>query len=333
MNRVARSVCLLAVSAAPALWGCGDPSEGEVLTIDAVGSVQAQLIFDANGTGRADAGDQPLSGWTVTLDQPAGGTVATAQTNVSGLALFPEVPVGQWKASVPASRLGDTLSLVPSTVQPFTLRALQVVEVVPVATLPSMKIGEVRLLEPGKPLFTEGIALNTLVQGDRTLHIKAQDRYLRVLTVDSGAATLGDSVRVSGRTMVDQGVPVLDGRSVFRLRASTGQPVAVTLSTGDAAGARGGSLDAALVAVGNADVLEVVSEGDAGVRLVVNDGTGPLTIRFRSFLQVDPRAVNPATDFVGVGAGLLVPNSVGGTVVWELRPRTVSDVLFYRPSG
>ena len=332
MNRPPGMTSLLAVALVPALWSCGEPSEVDVLAIEAVGGVGTQLLFDANGTERADAGDVPLAGWTVNLLQPAGGVVASAETDTNGVALFPEVPVGRLQVSVPVSELGDTLSLVPATAQPFTLGALQVVERVTVVRLPFFKVEAVRQLSAGRPLYTEGIALNTLAQGDRTLHLKAQDRYLRVLTLDSGAVAVGDSVRVFGRTAVDQGVPVLDGRTVLRLRASTGQPTPVTLSTGEAAGARGGSLDAALVVFGNSDVLEVVNDGDAGVRVVVDDGTGPVTIRFRSFLQVDPKAIDPATDFVAAAQGLLVPAAVGGAIAWELRPRTVSEVLFYRQS-
>ncbi len=322
-----------AAALALALAGCEQPGEGDVLSIEAVGAVGAVLVLDANGTGRADQGDLPLAGWTVNLDQPAGGTVASAVTDEEGAAVFLEVPVGRLVPSVPANALGDTLSLIPATALPFTLGASQTASLAPVVTLPTYSVGQARELPAGKPLFTEGIALNGLGTTDRVLHLKAGDRYIRVLSVDEGSVAVGDSVRVAGRTAVDQGVPVLDGQAVFRLRAGGPQPVPLQLSTGEAAGARGGELDAALVFVTGAEIKEVVDQGEEGVLLVADDGNGPVTIRFRSSFQVDPEAIEPDTDFLAVAVGLLVPGRLGTEVVWEIRPRTTSDVLIGRLGG
>jgi len=310
---------------------CDEGSTGKVASIDAIGAVGAQLVLDYNGNGRIDQADTVLVGWTVNLEQPAGGLIASETTDQNGIAIFEDVPIGRLVAGVPDSELGDTLNLLPASVQPFVLAALQTAEISPVVTLPSYPVQEVRTLSPGKPLFTTGIALNRLVEGDMTLHIRSGNTYLRVLSLEetTGFGT-GDSVRVSGRTALDEGVPVLDGKAVFRLSAGSGTPAPIVLSTGEAAGAQGGSLDAALVRVNAADILGVVDDGDEGVYVRADDGTGEVRVRFRDFFNLDPDEIDPETDSFGFAVGLLVPVRVGEEVVWEVQPRTTDDVVLLR---
>lgn len=313
------------------LTACDESGSGDAASIEAIGAVAAQLYYDANGNGGIDQGDQTLSDWTVTLEQPAGGVIASETTDEEGVAIFEEVPIGRMKAGVPADELGDTLSLLPASVEPFLLPAFQTAELTPVVTLPSFTVEEVRGLPTGKPLFTEGVALNRLVEGDMMLHIRSGGMYLRVLTVEESTTfTVGDSVRVSGRTAVAEGVPVLDGKAVFRIAPRAGIPQPITLTSGEAAGARGGSLDAALVEVSSVDVLQVVDEGDQGVYIRVDDGTGSLRIRFRSYFNLDADSVNPETDSFAFAVGLLVPVRLNDGVVWELHPRTSDDVGLVR---
>lgn len=316
------------------MTACDGPGGGEVASVEAVGAVGAQLLFDANGNGSVDGADIILSDWTVNLVQPAGGLVESAVTGEDGVARFEEVPVGRLVVSVPDDELGDTLSLVSATAQPFTLGAFQIVEIRPLLTLPFFSLPQVRTLGPAQPLFTEGVALNRFATGDRSLHIRAGNAYLRILSVDEAQSfSIGDSIRISGRTGLDQGVPVLDGNTLFRLGSASGVPEPVRLSTGEAAGARGGSLDAALVQINSADILEVMDEGPDGVVFRVDDGSGALRIRFRSFFNLEPDLFDPDTDSVGFAVGLLVPVRVGGAVMWEVRPRSTSDVVLLRPTS
>ena len=313
------------------LGGCDESGGGDAAAIEAIGAVAARLYYDANGDGRIDQGDRTLPNWTVNLEQPAGGVLASETTGEDGLAVFEEVPIGLMKAGVPDDELGDTLSLLPASVEPFLLPAFQTAELTPVVTLPSFTVEEVRGLPAGKPLFTEGMALNSLVEGDRILHIRSGGRYLRILSVDESTGfNAGDSVRVSGRTAVDKGLPVLDGQAVFRVAPRSGSPVPIRLSSGEAAGARSGSLDAALVEVNSVDILEVVDEGDKGVYLRVDDGTGSLRVRFRSYFNLDPDSIDPETDSFAFAVGLLVPVRLNGGVAWELHPRNGDDLRLLR---
>jgi len=308
---------------------CGDTSSVDLLSIDTVGTVTAKLVLDSDGNGGANQTDPPLEGWTVELAQPAGGTVVTGLTDADGSVLFSDVPVGLLVPALSPGDMGDTLSLIPSTAQAFTLEAGDQVTVSPVVTLPFFTLAEARDLPPGKPLFVEGTTLNTFpTTGERNLHLKSGGSYIRVLSVDSGTVALGDSVRVRARTSISEGVPTLDGKMVYRLGSATATPVPVDLTTGEAAGARGGALDAALVKVSTADIIEVLDEEDEGVILVVDDGSGLLTIRLRSFLDPDPDSIDPETEELESGVGLLVPVRVGAAVVWELQPRSIQEVSF-----
>ncbi|MGW8267031.1 MAG: hypothetical protein ACWGSQ_11735 [Longimicrobiales bacterium] len=311
--------------------GCDTPQPGEVLSVDAVGSVAGQLLFDANGNGGADQADRPLRGWTFNLNQPAGGTVASGVTDSAGVALFEEVPVGRLVPALSETQLGDTLSPIASTFPTFTLAAGDEVGVVSVVTLPSYSVADARDLPPEKPVFVEGVALNGFpTSTERNLHLRNGESFIRVLSVDSGFVSIGDTVRVRGRTARSQGVPVLDGKAVYRLGSTSPTPTAVTLLTGEAADARGGALDAALVAVFDAEILEVRDERNEGVRMVVDDGSGPVTIHFRAFLNVDPDAIDPDTDHLLRATGLLVPAQTGGGVAWEVQPRTIQEVVVVR---
>ena len=308
--------------------GCRDSGSKDVLTIEALGAVTGQLRFDANGNGEAGQTDPPLEGWTFRLDQPAGGTVVSDVTDSAGAVVFPEVPVGRLIPALSETEMADTLIPIASTFSAFTLSADEEVTIAPLVTLPFYSVAEARELPPEKPLFVEGVALNGFpTSTERDLHLRNGNSFIRVLSVDSGSVAVGDTVRVRGRTAVSQGVPFLDGTVVYRLGTTSPPPVAVPLGTGEAAGARGGSLDAALASVPEAVILEVRDEGDAGVRMVVDDGSGPVTIHLRAFLNVDPGAIDPETQRLVRATGLLVPTQSGGAVAWELQPRVAFEVV------
>ena len=323
-----------ATAALLCLGACEDSGPGRVLSIEAVGAVAGRLLFDANGNGVGDQTDPPLEGWTYRLDQPAGGTVVSGVTGIDGIALFEEVPVGRLVPALSESQLGDTLNPIAATFPTFTLAVGQEVGVLSVVTLPSYSVADARDLPSEKPVFVEGVALNSFpTLTERDLHLRNGGSYIRVLSVDSGTVAVGDTVRVRGRTALSQGVPVLDGTFVYRLGSTAPAPTAVMLTTGEAADARGGALDAALVSVFNADILEVRDEGTSGVRMVVDDGSGPLTIHFRPFLNVDPDSIDPETDRLVGAIGLLVPARNGGVVAWQLQPRSVQEVVLVRING
>lgn len=314
----------------PVLWlgvaSCDDTGDVDPLAIDAAGKVKGQLFLDLNGTGQADGGDQGAEGFTLALEQPAGGRRAAIVTDTGGRVVFEDVPVGRWVVRVNEAELGDTLEAFGLGLDAFELSFADSVSVLAGLTYKTYTLSEARELAVGKPLFAYGIALNQVSSTVRELHVKSGDEYLRVTGLLGGFAQPGDSVRVRGRTSRDAGQPVLISGAVFPLSPTGVVPEPVSLTTAEADQARGGELDAALVQVNLAEILEVELLDDDGVRLLVDDGSGELEIVYRAFLNVNPNDFRPDTVFVDRARGLLVPYADGGDTRWRLLPRARSDV-------
>jgi hypothetical protein len=73
-------------------------------------------------------------------------------------------------------------------------------------------------------------------------------------------------------------------------------------------------------------VLEVEDEFEDGIRVLVDDGSGPLEIRYREFLNQNPNEIVPDSTLVARARGLLVPFDDGGETRWRLLPRARADV-------
>ncbi len=314
----------------PVLWlgvaSCDDTGDVDPLAIDAAGKVKGQLFLDLNGTGQADGGDQGAEGFTLSLEQPAGGRHAAIVTDTGGRVVFEDVPVGRWVVRVNDAELGDSLEAFGLGLDAFELPFADSVSVLAGLTYKTYTLAEARTLAIGTPLFAYGIALNQVGGSVREVHVKSGDDYLRVTGLLGGFAQPGDSVRVRGRTSRDAGQPVLISGAVFPIQATGVTPEPVSLTTAEADQARAGELDAALVQVTTAEIVEVELMDDDGVRLVVDDGSGELEIVYRAFLNVSPNDFRPDTVFIDRARGLLVPYSDGGDTRWRLLPRARSDV-------
>jgi hypothetical protein len=319
---------LTAAGIAMAAWTFGACEEGGTpppTGIDATGVVQGVLFEDRNGNGIPDGPDRGVAAWPVSIRQPAGGSLGSTATDTAGAFRFTEVPIGSVRLVVDEGLLGDTLELFGVALEAFNLAAEEVKELRPAVRLRSYDVADVRDLPPGRPLFTSGIALNGLTAAVRTLHITTPDGSLRVEGILSGGLQPGDSVLVRGRTARQFGQTYLLEGQPFLLQVTGTIPEAVDVSTREADEADGGDLDAALVQVNAAEILEAELLDDDAVRVVVNDGSGPLEILFRSFLDMDEEDFVPDTIFVDRARGLLVPFEAGGAARWRLEPRTRSD--------
>ena len=309
-----------------ALSACAEEANIQILEVDATGTVVGALFQDLNGSGQPEQnGDAAVQGWTVKLRQPAGGVLGTAVTDTAGVFQFDQIPVGRAVLEFDQALLGDTVELFGIALEPFTLGNTQSVTLAPGVRFFTYTVPEVRALPAGRPLFTEGIALNTLTGLVRELHILGSGGYVRILNV-VGQVQPGDSVRIRGRTTQDVFQPVLGSAVVFDLGNSALPPDAVELSTGDADGALGGTLDAAFVVVRDAQILEVDDQDEDGIKVMIDDGSGPMELRFRDFLNMDPDVLIPDTIFVERARGLLVPYDDAGDIRWRLLPRVGSDL-------
>lgn len=319
---------VLAVLASLALAACAQVDDQAILEVEGTGEVVGFVFIDLNGTGQPDPGDEGVEGWQVRLEQPGGGVVATAVTDTEGNFEFPGVPVGEVVLRMDPGLLGDTVETFGTAFEPVTLAMGDTVVLQPGVTYPTMTVGEAREAPLGKPLFVTGVALNRLFQSVSVLHVKdahGDGSVIRVRDLVGFQANMGDSVRVRGRTAREAGQPLLELGAVFRLGLSSATLEPVELTTGVAAGAEGGTLDADLVQVRNADILEVQDLDDQGIRLVVNDGSGELEILLRAFLNADPDDLDPALMRLTRARGLLVPRDDAGQTRWTLQPRTTSD--------
>lgn len=325
-----RSGLALGAALAATLASCTDATDVERLEISAGGAVAGQVYLDLNGNGTADGTDDPITDASVVLTSAAGGTsVQETETDDEGVYVFEEVPVGMYTVSIAPDVLGDSLVTVDEA-EPFQVTTDEVNEITLGATFPELTIEEVRAAEPGRRVFTTGIALNPRRQDrEGRVFLAGEDEYLQATDVARDPpVSVGDSVRFLGRTAQQAGHPALDDVTPIILVAQAQVPVPVEVSTAEAADAEGGQLDAALVRIGSAEVSDTLTVTDTNdFRFTADDGSGPVEIVLRWHLgfPAQPGPDNPITHAVG----MLVPHDDGsGTVRWRLLARSASPEDF-----
>lgn len=307
---------------------CTDSGQVSLLQVDATGSVIGLTYLDNNGNGIVDNVDKPFPRLTVLLTAARGGApVASAVTDTSGVFRMSDVPVGDYRVGLDAASVGDSLDVSGGGAD-ILVRRDSTSQVELGVSYPLLSLEEVRTSPPGRKVFTSGIALNPRPNfGDGVVHLQAGSVYLRALNVARASIATGDSLRLLGRTGSDNGEPVLDEVTPFVLVNIATIPVALERPTSTAADAEGGKIDAALVRVRSAEIHDT-STVDGDFHFFVDDGTGPLEVVFRSFLQANTSLIRPDTVLrVKEATGLLTPvaQPTGG-IRWKLLPRAGGDV-------
>ena len=323
MSRLTRPLALALIL--PALSGCDNLADVELLQIDTDGTVSGVLYRDLNGTAVQEPSDVPLSTARVELRAESGGVVVhSAITDQSGQFVLSEVDVGTYALGVDPDLVGDSLVVVGVS-QLITVRPGADTTVAIGLSSPPVSIPEVRASPPGRRVLTDGIALNRLFfPGDGDLHISTNLGFLRITEVGSGGSpAVGDSIRVLGVTDVVNGQPLLTEASVFGLVSAVRFPLPQVVSTAEARSALGGTLDAALVEIRDATITDSF-QGAGAYWVEANDGSGVVQVRLKDFLGFN--SANFATGrTITVGRGLLVPSDTG-TDQWVLTPRETGDV-------
>lgn len=321
-----RCATLLLPAALLLVVACGEVDDRDPTDVDTTADVEGVLFLDLNGNGQPDLPDDPVEDWPLTLRQPAGGQVASTRTDTAGAFTFSEVPVGEYVLRTDLQLLGDTLELFGVAFEDEVLvQAPGVTGLRPGLTFPTVDLDEVPDLPLDRRVYTTGVALNDVTQSVSELHLLGEEGFLRATGVTNRNVTIGDSVRVLGRTAREVGFPLLSAAQGYVLGTSTREIVAEELSTAEAAEADGGVLNGALVQVRDGVVLEVEELIDDGARVVVDDGSGPVSIIFRPFLNLNPGQLVVDTTVVERARGLLVPRDDAGDTGWDLLPRTGSD--------
>lgn len=311
-----------AALAASALLAC-DEGDGPT-AIEATGTVVGAAWVDVNGNAIFDTQDMPAQGVRVLLRLPAGAvTVASAQAGPNGLFDF-DAPVGEYRAVVDPATVSDTLRLLRVDSADVTVSAGDTSVVLVGLAYPELSVAEARSADPDRRVMVDGVALNAWTTfGDSTVHVRGPGGALRAVRVLPSAAVAGDSVRLIGITGTLDGQPVL--RNVFALvRASGGQsPAAVSVRTAVAAAADGGALDAELVQVHSAEILDLTTTSAGDSRLTVDDGSGPVGVILDRNIPFNLTFPGPVVGSLVDVTGLLVPDGSGA---WLLKPRANGDV-------
>jgi uncharacterized repeat protein (TIGR01451 family) len=311
---------------------CTDATDVELLEIGASGALVGQVYIDLDRSGSVEAADRPLADTEVILSAAASSaTIATATTDANGVFFFDDVPAGSYRLRVDDAVLGDSLA---------TLTTLPVLEVSlgdTLATLvgvsyPELTIEELRAAEPGRRVFTTGIALNVRDNpADGRVFLEGESAFLQAVGIPRQPnVSVGDSVRFLGRTVVRDGQPMLQGDSVPTaiLVSRAKIPTAQTVSTEGAATAGGGPLDAALVRVNHAEISDTATVGEDFL-FTADDGSGPVRVVLRPFLARSTDDLRPDTTVrVARVVGMLSPHDPGtGAVAWRLLVRSAGELV------
>jgi hypothetical protein len=320
----------VAVAALLAVAGCENGGATRTLGVAATGVVRGSVYFDRNGSRTQDVEDASFAGARVRLLSAAGGdTLFRATTDADGRFVLTGVPVGSYAIVLDPTSGGDSAVAVDPAPQPITLLPGDSVDFVTAISYPSRTIAEARTLAPGSTIFIRAIALHArAIFSDTTLHVIDSTGTLRVTRLQPSAVAVaaGDSIVLRGRVGLRLGQRVLDGGSVYAV-APTLIPSAPTITTAQAATAgAAGILDAALVQVLNAQVIDT-STVAGQFQMTMNDGSGAVVVILDRAADLGFRAPLPTGVYLPTRrfdlSGILVPT---GTGVWRLKPRSPLDL-------
>jgi uncharacterized repeat protein (TIGR01451 family) len=330
LRRVRRSVIVLSV-AMVAPMACDDATDVQVLVIEASGVVSGQAFLDLDGSGTASPGDEPLPGVDVVLITSGTAQVVDLATtdSLGAFSLF-AVPVGQYRLSLDSAVLSDSLEVLDLG-DPVSVALGDTSLVNLGVSYLSLTIEEVLRATPGSRVFTSGIALNPRVNFDPTgqVHFEGDSLFLRALNVERAPINAGDSVRILGRVVVDNGRTALDAVTPFPLIPQVSLVAPDDATTGTAASADGGLLDAALIRIRSAEITDTSTNVSGHFRFWADDGTDSVEVVLRDFLGFNTSVIRPDTIIrINQLIGLLTPSDDGsGAIRWQIFPRGNGDVV------
>lgn len=315
------------------LVSCDYATDVEILEIQGTGVLFGQAYLDLNGTGASDAGDKPLKSASVEVTTGSGDVVLSATTDTLGVFVLLGVPVGTYDVGLGSGVLGDSLEqLGPGS--SITVELGDTTQLSIGAGFPTMTLSEVRALAPGRRVFTHGIALNSRsASTDGTIHLldTAEVSYLRTTNASLPATNVltGDSLRILGRTALNNGLPVLDSATPYVLQRGLTLPPTPDVTTAAAATADAGALDAALVRIRAAEMSDTSTAPNGDFHFWANDGSDSVEVVFKWFRSFTPTAIRPDTTLrIREMIGLLTPFDDGtGSIRWRILPRGGSEVI------
>ncbi len=185
-------------------------------------------------------------------------------------------------------------------------------------------IRSVRGLAGGtRVLVKAGVLAGRTTFSDTTAYVADTSGTIRLTNATGAISAPGDTVRIVGTVGNRRGQPVINNAQIFAyflIGPGDPAPQPVNASTHVAATADGGLLDAALVAVAGATIIDTSTVGNDFV-IQVNDGSGPLDVVFDA--NISPPTPPAPLGGTLSGNGVLVP-ATGST--WQLKVRDNADV-------
>ena len=289
-------------------------------------SITTQAFLDRDGSRTFVVGIDTLFPGAVVSLRPAGGgqAIQTVTTAIGGVARFDNVPLGEYSITVSPASLGDSIVVAEILTSPVKVEVADTNTNVGIRlTFPEISIRQARLLPAGKRAFIRGVVLAGVQSfRDTTSYIADSSGQIRLTRVSlRGPLTgnnPGDSVSVLGVASSRAGQPTIDLAVISRFGQRLA-PVPLPLSTGGAATAAGGVLDAGLVIITGAFISDTATVAP-DYHVVGNDNTGPITVVLDGIINFNRANFRPGRT-MNV-QGVLVPN---GTGAWVLKPRQISD--------
>ncbi len=303
---------------------CLGTDEARVLGIEATGTFQGTVYFDANGNRELDAADSPQAGIGVRLlVRGTPDTLARASSNSEGVVSLSRVPVGSYVIAVDPASVPVSLQVVDISPVQIDFQLADTLTALIAISFPKVSVAEARLLPVGAKVFVEGVALNGQATfNDKIVHLLGASAAIRVTRVGLANISAGDSVRFLGEVAIQDGQPTLEAANSFFLVA-VDEPSPTLVTTAAATTADGGILDAALVKVADVTIADTATvEGE--LILNVDDGSGTLEVLLdQDLVFADSASLVPGTAIDATG--LLVP--VSGSATWRLKPRGDRDLM------
>ena len=258
-------------------------------------------------------------------------TFKVATTNPFGAAYFTQVPLGQYRVDIVPSSIGDSIEVQAIRVGLVDTNEVRVTFEQDTTFAegrlgyPEFSIREARNLPTGRRVFIRGVILAGVQSfRDTTSHVTDSSLAIRLTRVAlKGGLTgnnPGDSVSVLGVTSSRAGQPTLDNATISRFDTRPA-PIPLPVSTGTAATASNGVLDAALVRLTSAIISDTATVSP-DFRVTISDGTGSLRMILDANIPFPRAAFAPGRSMQAVG--VLVPDGIGG---WVIKPRGLGDIV------
>ncbi|MBL0179949.1 MAG: hypothetical protein IPP98_12600 [Gemmatimonadetes bacterium] len=313
------------------LAGCSNA--GESLTFPALpeGGIAVSFFLDRDATGSYTTNDTTMAGVRVALLAANGvDTIQTMLSNATGVAIFGPVPIGRYRVVVDRAALGDTIGVVVGDTGTISILARQdsntATRLVRLG-FEEVTVAQALALPAGRRVIVRGSVVSPMQAfRDSTMFLLDATGALRITSARHWPGrignNLGDSVAVLGTTGVSLGRAVLLAGKVSSLGVGSA-PAPQLVTVAEVRTARGGTLDAALVQVTNAKVVDTATVA-LDLRVTFSeaaDDADRAVALFDQLLQA-PAAIFTAGRTITV-RGVLVPRGDG---TWWVKPRNGSDL-------